>query len=1630
MLIVWIRKYFVATALTLLSCCSVIAEIVINEVQSSNSSTSLDEDGDASDWIELYNSGPTNVNLEGWGLSDNPDKPMKWLFPAVELASGEHLLLYASGKDRTNSISISQINSPDEIPGLVMWFNADSESYSHGAAVATFNDRSATGNNGTQSTTSMRPTYVTNAVNGHAAFRFDRAKIQSMILDTSDFKGTTTLRDISLFYVCKWGGQATSGLFGAWAAGSSSSQHCHFEISNTAGSTRLRMGNIDSGSHITGMFQPNQWGQVAAVMRSAGDNPEARAYANGELRHTLRGDPGNLTISGYGKMEIGRSDENRQFGGEMAEVVMFNRALTEVEISQVARYLAQRYGTPLHTAAAQPKLHTNFSLKSEGESVLLHNPATNLMEQVDLPTLLTDSSYGRVADGASTFGYFAEPTPAAANSTTSYAEPPLDPVIFSMQRGIYETPFSLTLSCASSNSEIYYTTDGSEPSMSVGVLYDTPITVGTTTVVRAVAYKADALPQRSIQTHTYLFLDDVLTRTSRPDGYPATWGGFQQVSYSISANAAAQPGYSSAMRAALQAVPVISLSMSADDLFGAGGIYSNPEVDGLEKAVSVEWITNGVGQVQLDAGLRVQGGASRKFVNTPKKSLRLLFKAEYGPGRLKTPVLKDEGSDLADFNTLVLRAEYNNSWVHWEAEQRLRGIYIRDQWVRDTQIAMRGSGSHGGHVHLFLNGIYWGLYNLAERPDAAFGANYFGGEREDYDAMTHDGIRDGDNIAWNQMIAVAKGDLTTRAQYELLGQYLDIDHFIDYMIVNIYGGNSDWPHNNWNAIRRREAGAGYLFYCWDSERTLEGGSVNQAGVTGQLNSSANSASFYTALRASSEFRLRFADRLHKHCFNGGALVPQNAIARLEARMQKSATAVFAESARWGAYRNEIYDRNGPSPAFTCTDWSNECARITNSYFPGRTATVLNQFKAVGLYPATAAPEFSQHGGVLEYNKELSITAAAGLIYVTVDGVDPRRPFTGGVYSNAWVYSAPLVLTEGAILKARAYHNGVWSALTEAEFGVHLSEAVFLPDMDGSWQVAGNWSGNVIPNSAGQSVLIKTPLANRNIELYAPVTVGCIRFDHTENEFRDRLQDGSAGSSLTLKAGQGGHAGINVSGNGGGYVEFRVKPGTVVEGTLELDVQHLEGDSEYGALRLRERWNGGDILKTGAGMATFTGEQKNFTGAVEIAEGVLALTASSAPLTVTGCSVADGGQLRLTSSSDPGVPRLYPLGGSITVSGAGRGVEIPEGTAYGKKGALRYDPEGSGSHVVLTNRITLLDETALHVDGTLNTLELCGRLIGSDVLTKSGGGTLLLSGDLSGFSGPVEVATGAVRVNSQAAAVGALTGGGRLVLDNSIVSAPSISGVALDLLFNQAGAPDYGTPASSGNGLLRLDTLEGGMPEIRIFLQVDADVTGGIFVPYSEDLAGRLHEGNCHVYLRDVFGDLTFNGAQWSRSSAAQVVAVAERADFSGGAVAGKIIAVRFGEAPLSYERWKQLMFDSADDRNNPAVSAPLAAPFGDTTVNLMRYALGVTNSAMNLAFFLPQLTLNTSSAAYSFPFASGRDDLRYVVESTFNLKDWARAELLYDSLTEYPENLIDGWMTLEDPARYQRRFYRLRVILR
>jgi autotransporter-associated beta strand protein len=1602
------------------------AQIVINEIQSSNDQTITDEDGDASDWIELHNPSTNPVNLDGWGLSDDPALPMKWAIPAHTIPPGGYLLIWASGKNRIGPYTPNPpaLTNPDTVPGLVLWLDAIDLNLAPNAAVSTWSDLSGNNNHAVAPSTAASPFFRTNRINGHPAIQFTKTSNHLLALPHLNFNGLDNLGNFTAITLARLTSGNLTGIMGAWGANPNTS-NTHFEVSNP-NQLRLRVGTMNdvrANSAVT----PAEWALFGASMTTAGPTPTGRLYKNNTLIASKAQAPGPTTLSNYSTFAIGASDSTRSFNGDIAAFLLFDRELSAIERESVGTYLSNRYGISTSSTAGY---HTNFSIAESGETLTLTRPDGSTADSTPTTFVPIGSSLGRSPDAIGPLAHFATPTPATSNTTTSFNPPSASPS-FSEPRGFKENPFSLTLSHPDPAAQIRYTLDGSTPTATSGTVFNTPISISQTTVVRAIAVVPGSLPYHPAETHTYLFADDIIQLTARPPSYPSTWNGFAQTSYAISPFTASQPGYAQTIKAALASLPTLSLTMSPQDFFGTDGVYSNPTIDDFEKPVSAEWIgLPGTPDFQINAGLRVQGGASRQFANTPKKSLRLLFKDSYGAGRLRQPVLAQGGTTMDDFNSIVLRADYNNSWLHWDGPQRLRGSLVRDQWMRNTQIAMSGIGSHGSHVHLYLNGIYWGVYNPSERADAAFASTYLGGEDIEYDAMTHDGIRDGDNIAWNAMRALAASGLSTPSAYDAIRQYLDINHFIDYMIVNIYGGNQDWPHNNWNATRLRQPGAGYLFHCWDGERTLESTAINRVELTG----SNNPAEFYAALRQNAEFRLAFADRLHRHFHNNGALTPAANIARWNALADSVQPAIFAEQARWGSYRNEIYDRNGPSPRYALDPhWTGERENLMENHFPVRSAAVLSQFQAANLYPNVEAPTFSQHGGDLPLNPTLTISAPAGTIHYTTDGTDPRTPITGLPSPQSLTYTTPLSPSANFTLKARVLDKGTWSALTEAPFRVEQEEPVFIPNTTADWTNDANWTGIAFPNSTARRARINAPSADRNINLRQPVTIGEITLAQANSPFRNRIRDRETGNSLTFD-GASGNALIRVDGDGTGFVEFEVLAGTTLATDLTLEVNHTLGNPIEGALRLRSLWTGpGGITKTGNGTASLTGSGKNFTGPLEITEGVLFLTEPAVPTQASSVAVRPGGQLRLLSSGDP---RLYTFATPLILEGHGRDPSLPDGAGLGKSGALRYDPGAGSNHAILNPSVNIASAATIHTEGSDNRLEIPTSLTGAATLTKTGGGTLTLGPDQSAFTGPLTIQNGTLHLSGPLASpitlapTATLTGHGTSTSINGNGSvrllattfrANTAESPTIEALFQLPENPDLTQPSQSGNGTLILSSPPTEPATVRIHLaNPTTSQRGGLFItpPNAIHLPDWLRQSQWKILIPDPAGTHVFDGQTWSPHPEAQLVTVPHTATLNGQPVTGRILEVRIGHPPSTFTRWRETVFTAPADLLDPEISGP-------TPQNLLRYALG---AQLDLTGRLPTLTL-TENAAFRFPFDPGRDDITVRLQATHNLADWSNADILFDSSTQLLTPDPQGDLTITTPITPTPRFFRLHITL-
>ena len=154
--------------------------------------------------------------------------------------------------------------------------------------------------------------------------------------------------------------------------------------------------------------------------------------------------------------------------------------------------------------------------------------------------------------------------------------------------------------------------------------------------------------------------------------------------------------------------------------------------------------------------------------------------------------------------------------------------------------------------------------------------------------------------------------------------------------------------------------------------------------------------------------------------------------------------------------------------------------------------------------------------------------------------------------------------------------------------------------------------------------------------------------------------------------------------------------------------------------------------------------------------------------------------------------------------------------------------------------------------------------------------------------------------------------------------------------------------------------------------------------------------------------------------------VPQTADFGEGPVSGRIVEVRLAAPPASFAVWQQAFFPG---ESNPALIGPDATPLAGSLPNLLHYALGIPASAKPQDY-LPHLGIDGGISRFRFPFDPGRDDIACLVEASAVLDDWENADILFDSRSDLPSGLDQGWLTVTAPATAPRRFYRLRVLQR
>jgi hypothetical protein len=671
-----------------------------------------------------------------------------------------------------------------------------------------------------------------------------------------------------------------------------------------------------------------------------------------------------------------------------------------------------------------------------------------------------------IATGAATERYFKPATP-GTNNGVGYLGLVAD-TKFSVDRGFYETPFSVATTSATATASIYWTTNGSRPSPTNGTLYTTPVLISGTRLLRAAAFRTNYVASEP-DTHSYIFLSQVLQQPNTLPGYPTIWQASYPADYEMDPNVVNDPNYGPTLTNDLRDIPTLSLVSSHDEFWSASiGIYPDATLE-REVSTSAELFDgDSSSQFQINCSIQMHGQAGRDNTRSAKHSMRLEFKSDYGPSRLDYNWF---GGGVTEFDSVILRASWADSWstrydpfsggtYPWPDDYPLRyrpenAIFVRDIWVREAMRDMGHLASRSQQVHLYINGLYWGVYNPSERLDTAFFSQNLGGYEKDWDivkdrqdlggGLWKAELQDGSETDWTNLLAYVNLGINSEAAFQNVLAQVEIDNLIDYMLLHALVEANDWlqdnnPHNWYAAHRRANATNGlpatkWIFLPWDQEIAM-----NRLRDDDRVNVSADQmpSRIYSQLRNWPEFRRMYADRVQKHLFNGGVLTPSNNIIRMQLLAAQIDSAIVAESARWGDAREFPINGNAGTGLTLTRDnaWLPELEKLYTNWYPN----VMNQraiarLQAGGLYPMIGAPLFSQFGGAVSngFTLEITHTNFSGLVYFTADGSDPRQYGTGAVAGGAQAYAAPIPINAPTLVRARVFDAGNWSALVEATF---------------------------------------------------------------------------------------------------------------------------------------------------------------------------------------------------------------------------------------------------------------------------------------------------------------------------------------------------------------------------------------------------------------------------------------------------------------------------------------------------------------------------------------------------------------------------------------------------------------------
>lgn len=416
-------------------------------------------------------------------------------------------------------------------------------------------------------------------------------------------------------------------------------------------------------------------------------------------------------------------------------------------------------------------MHTNFKISANGETLYLYDSSQKLVDSVKVPSLGSNISYG-FAYPSDQLVLLDEVTPGARNAESGLSGQVESRVEFSDQGGQRSGWFQLSLQGNEPDEEIRYTTDATIPTES-SKLYTGPISINANKVVRARIFKTGYMPSPT-ESRTFIFDQahnlPLVSLVTEPDNF------FH---------------------------PLTGMYVLGEGYVGEVPYFGSNIWEDWERPIHYSlYETDGEPALFLDAGVKIFGGWTRA---NDQRSLSVFARSDYGYSNFDYPIFPN--LSIEKYEALVLR----NSGNDWN------NTMLRDGVLTSL---MEGSGvdyQAFRPVATYLNGDYWGLYNLREKINEHFLADHHNLDPDEIDLLEFSGnVIVGDNTDYMELIDfVNRNSLVGESNYNYVAQRIDIDNFIKYQLAQIYFNNTDWPGNNIKFWRPKDGKWRWILYDTD-----------------------------------------------------------------------------------------------------------------------------------------------------------------------------------------------------------------------------------------------------------------------------------------------------------------------------------------------------------------------------------------------------------------------------------------------------------------------------------------------------------------------------------------------------------------------------------------------------------------------------------------------------------------------------------------------------------------------------------------------------------------------------------------------------------------------------------------------